>query len=992
MLCIFSFAKNVKIIHIINKGRRNMEKRFNFSGKVKVSKSNNPRGLYIHQQEAIKKLSIGSKQNKFCSLLVIPTGGGKTFTAVYWVLSEMINKNKKVLWLAHRHELLNQTLNTVVQTAYCDVIPNREDFSYRIISGSQEHDIPVNIKIDDDFIIASKDSLNYNKEYLKPWLEHNKNNICLIIDEAHHATAVSYRNIINMVNLACDKQVTIIGLTATPMRTNSHEKGYLEKIFSDGICYSVDLKTLINNGILAKPIIRDLKTDFQLKRELTSNELTALNRFQNLPEGVAKEIALNKNRNNFIVSHYLDNKDQYGKTLIFAINIDHAITLNSIFSSKGIKSDYVVSSIKDTYTGVMISGQDNEKKINLFRAGELEVLINVNILTEGTDIPTVKTVFLARPTTSAILLNQMIGRGLRGEIAGGTKEAYIVSFIDDWKYRINWVSPKELLKDDIEFIEVKHSNRLMEKTLIPIKMIEEFAKLMDSSVEAKFCTDEYINLVPLGSYWFNIFDEKEGLEESCEVLVFSHLAEPYKQFLQDLEYIFQVQGIGDRDLTEDSINELYDYVISNYFQGYDLEFGFNEKDIKDIIYYYYLTNAVPEFIAFDNREKYDVSILAKEIVNSNFNRREENEFLDSKWDNKELGWKIYFNNNRSLFEREVDREVRKLFKKENSEEPNVLIDKVDYTQLTLNQIREIDIKYWRYLSDAVYNKYKDKQGYYYSPISNYRNKSKRYFQIDHIVPISKGGKTEIDNLQILTRWENQIKKDKQLTCIQDEYKVEAVKSYFDNEEYDKAIDIIDEILKIDPNHIKAQRYKGKIALIYGEVNKARRIANQILKKYPDNIDGLYLLSGCYETERQYKKAIKIAEKILTIDVNQIEAYNILGDCYNDLRKYNIALNYYHKAIDLDDTHYYALFQVAFIYSRNRRYSESNEYYLKAVDNVVDKNDIANCLNNIGYNFEKMKNYQESLKYYKEGLKIDPDNQLLLQNKQNILKLISVEGF
>ena len=106
-----------------------MESKFKFSGRIEVSKSNNPRGLYIHQQEAISKLSIGVKQNKFRSLLVIPTGGGKTYTAVYWILSEMINKNKKVLWLAHRHELLNQTLNTAIQTAYCDVIPNRDYFS-----------------------------------------------------------------------------------------------------------------------------------------------------------------------------------------------------------------------------------------------------------------------------------------------------------------------------------------------------------------------------------------------------------------------------------------------------------------------------------------------------------------------------------------------------------------------------------------------------------------------------------------------------------------------------------------------------------------------------------------------------------------------------------------------------------------------------------------------------------------------------------------------
>jgi len=64
------------------------------------------------------------------------------------------------------------------------------------------------------------------------------------------------------------------------------------------------------------------------------------------------------------------------------------------------------------------------------------VLVNVNILTEGTDLPSVQTVFLARPTTSTILMTQMIGRALRGEKAGGTATAYIVSFVDHWRDKI----------------------------------------------------------------------------------------------------------------------------------------------------------------------------------------------------------------------------------------------------------------------------------------------------------------------------------------------------------------------------------------------------------------------------------------------------------------------------------------------------------------------------------------------------------------------------
>ena len=67
------------------------------------------------------------------------------------------------------------------------------------------------------------------------------------------------------------------------------------------------------------------------------------------------------------------------------------------------KSDYIVSDIRDAVTGVTVSREDNERKLQLYREGKLQVLINVNILTEGVDLPQTKTVFLARPTVSKIM-------------------------------------------------------------------------------------------------------------------------------------------------------------------------------------------------------------------------------------------------------------------------------------------------------------------------------------------------------------------------------------------------------------------------------------------------------------------------------------------------------------------------------------------------------------------------------------------------------------
>lgn len=257
---------------------------------------------------------------------------------IYGRVYKIINNNQKILWLAHRHELLNQTLKTAINTSYKDILPNRENFSYRIISGSNEHDIPVNIDKDDDFIIASKDSLNHNLEYLENWLVNNKDNVCLVIDEAHHATAKTYRRIIDLLKSTCKNKFKILGLTATPMRTNQKEEGLLGKIFTDGICYNVDLKTLINNSILSTPEFIELETKYKVDRELTSYELQAVKNFKNIPDDIASDIALNKERNNYIVNHYINNKEKYGKCLVFALNVNHAITLSALFNQKGIKS------------------------------------------------------------------------------------------------------------------------------------------------------------------------------------------------------------------------------------------------------------------------------------------------------------------------------------------------------------------------------------------------------------------------------------------------------------------------------------------------------------------------------------------------------------------------------------------------------------------------------------------------------------------------------
>lgn len=905
-----------------------INRELNFSGKIIISKRKSNRKLYKHQVQAIEALNKTDRKDSYKGLLVIPTGGGKTFTSVYWVMNKIINNNKKVLWLAHRHELLNQTIETVwTKASYKDIVPNKESFTYRIISGM--HDRPVNIDLKDDFIVASKDSLNRGSEYLEKWIKANKNNICVVVDEAHHAIAKTYRNIINLVEKHSNEWIKLIGLTATPTRTAEKEQGLLKKVFSDGICYSVDLNTLITEGILAKPVFLERDTYIGIKKELTSKEIEFIRRSGSLPEEIAKEITLNKERNNLIVNEYTKNKDKYGKSLIFAINIDHAIALNALFKEKGIKSDFVVSSLKDINTKATISNEENELKIKAFRDGKLDILINVNILTEGTDIPNVQTIFLTRQTTSSILLNQMIGRGLRGVNAGGTEKAYIVSFIDQWKYKINWVSPRTLpIYGEFEILDKNTERKRYEEKLIDIKLIENFAIQVDKTVTSRDHSKKYNEVEALGAYIFTIFNEEEEKEKECRVIVFDHLKYAYEEFVDSLSYIFKKFNVSE-SCYSNKVKNLVSYVKDKYFNGYDLSIGFNEEEIKEILYYFNITGSEPEYLNIEPK-----SILVEKV---------------------------------------------------NVAKPEVIVDELKYENLSMSQIRELDIKYWRDLRDRVFEKYKDKDGYYFSATKEHRSTSRVFFQIDHIIPISKGGKTTLDNLQLLTRWENGIKKD----LMPLEFSEERLSyAFIECEDFEKSKELAKEILEKYGNNIFALNVLGRISLFDEKYRGALIYANKVLNIDKENSFALFTKGYSYFDRKIFNEAIKCFEEGIKFD-DDFFVYKTLGDCYIKIKKKDIALGYYYRALEFKEEGSEEIladlyFNIGDIYFSKRKYDDARKHYIRVTE-IQQENDGA--INNIGVCFERVGELKVALEYYKKARKIDESINLYSNNIKKIKEKI-----
>lgn len=400
---------------------------------------------YSHQADAwtaMDRTLAGAKTSGVLKgVVVMPTGAGKTNTAVHWLLRQWVNHGGHVLWLAHRDELLRQAARAFYDLA--GLAASRDRLRIRLVSGQfcGFHQIDPA----DDIILCSVVSLARSLASAETMLQDPR--LFVVIDEAHHAPARSYRDAIDVLSKA--RSHHLLGLTATPTRTAEHERPELARLFGGHVIYQVSPSELIARELLAKPIPIIVKTGVQGDRNLTPEDFDHLRDFHNLSADMQARLGRDETRHRAIVDHYVEHIARYGKTLVFAPDVEGAALLTDAFRARlpeGLSADYVASWRPDAAPGTRANDRDILDRFRDARSG-LDVLVNVDMLTEGVDLPMTRTVFLARPTSSEILLRQMIGRALRGPAAGGHLEANIVSFEDHWQTFRDVLSPMQLLAD-----------------------------------------------------------------------------------------------------------------------------------------------------------------------------------------------------------------------------------------------------------------------------------------------------------------------------------------------------------------------------------------------------------------------------------------------------------------------------------------------------------------------------------------------------------------
>jgi len=189
---------------------------------------------FDHQKEAWnnmdKEFLDGNRER---GMVVVPTGGGKTTIAVYWLIKNFINSGYRVLWLAHRIELLDQAFATFEKFAE---LANDESLSGRMIKISNNYGKWSQVDRSDLVVFSTDRSAALNQVYLQLMVQQADKGVFVVIDEAHHSVARGYREIIETL-FKCKKKsrkdIKLLGLTATPTRMNPDETKILWRLFDD---------------------------------------------------------------------------------------------------------------------------------------------------------------------------------------------------------------------------------------------------------------------------------------------------------------------------------------------------------------------------------------------------------------------------------------------------------------------------------------------------------------------------------------------------------------------------------------------------------------------------------------------------------------------------------------------------------------------------------------------------------------------------------------
>lgn len=460
------------------------------------------------QQEALKALAKLQQDNKHKALLISATGTGKTYLSAFAVKKA---NPKRLLFLAHREQILKQACKT-----FAKIIP---DIQYGILSANHKD-------FHKPYLFATINMLSKEENLTQFTPTHFD---YIIIDETHRAGASSYLKILNYF-----QPQFLLGMTATPERTDGFD---IYQLFDHNIAYEIRLNQAMQENLLC-PFhyfgITDITVDDQeINDNSTFNDLTTDAR----------------------VTHIINQSQYYGfsgerlRGLIFCSQIEEAQILSQKFNERG-------------FNTIALSGKDSqETRTNAIhkleqkeRSTGLDYIFTVDIMNEGIDIPAINQIIMLRPTKSAIIFVQQLGRGLRKY----PQKDYVVILDFIGNYQNNFMIPIALSgdtsynKDNIRHYVAEGNRFIFGSSTIHFDKVarQKIYKAIDNAKlsDTALLKNEYLQLKQKLGKIPSIFDFSQF--GSIDILKFLDKFKTYHNFLQkyDKDYTIRFNTIQEEIL------------------------------------------------------------------------------------------------------------------------------------------------------------------------------------------------------------------------------------------------------------------------------------------------------------------------------------------------------------------------------------------------------------------------------------------------------------
>jgi len=379
-------------------------------------------GLFPHQRKALVNIERVLDEEGGRVILHMPTGSGKTRTAMNLVAKQLNKSEGVVLWLAHSEELCEQAAEEFEKA--WSYLGDRTVTLRRFFKNHDWEDT------EDGMVVAGLSKLWAHLRKNQTSMHWMAPKISLIIfDEAHQSIASTFKLPVDIV-LNMNPDCKFLGLTATPGRTwdNIDEDMKLsnfynnKKVTLDIEGYDTPIHYLVDKGYLSKTKFKHL--DYDDIGTLAGSNFSFIDEGREIPKAILDKIAGDGMRNVRIIEQVQELiNNGHDRILVFGINVKHAHELSSFLNFVGIQSECITSATED---------YQRKRAIADFKAdgGNPRVLCNYGVLTTGFDAPKASAAVIARPTTSLVLYSQMVGRVIRGPKVKGTEEAEVWTVID----------------------------------------------------------------------------------------------------------------------------------------------------------------------------------------------------------------------------------------------------------------------------------------------------------------------------------------------------------------------------------------------------------------------------------------------------------------------------------------------------------------------------------------------------------------------------------